>query len=54
MRHAEAEHIRQANQDVEEVHVSSRKISQRFARIDAVELDVTQSENSNALESGED
>ena len=49
-----ADHIRQANQDVEEVHVSSRKISQRFARIDAVELDVTQSENSNALESGED
>jgi len=49
-----ADHIRQANQDVEEVHISSRKISQRFARIDAVELDVTQSESSNALESGED
>jgi DNA recombination protein RmuC len=49
-----ADHIRQANQDVEEVHISSRKISQRFARIDAVELDVTQSDNSNSLESGED
>ena len=34
-----AEHIRLANQDVEEVHISSRKISQRFARIEAVELD---------------
>jgi DNA recombination protein RmuC len=40
-----AEHIRQANQDVEEVHVSSRKISQRFARIDAVDLDAPQAEN---------
>jgi len=40
-----AEHIRQANQDVEEVHVSSRKISQRFARIDAVDLDAPQVEN---------
>ena len=39
-----ADHIRQANQDVEEVHVSSRKISQRFARIDAVELDAPQVE----------
>ena len=39
-----ADHIRQANQDVEEVHVSSRKISQRFARIDAVELEVPQVE----------
>ena len=39
-----ADHIRQANQDVEEVHVSSRKISQRFARIDAVELDMPQVE----------
>jgi DNA recombination protein RmuC len=44
-----ADHIRQANQDVEEVHVSSRKISQRFARIDAVELDVRQAESETAL-----
>jgi DNA recombination protein RmuC len=47
-----ADHIRQANQDVEEVHVSSRKISQRFARIDAVELDAQQVEAS-VLESGD-
>ncbi len=40
-----ADHIRQANQDVEEVHISSRKISQRFARIDAVELDEAQADN---------
>jgi DNA recombination protein RmuC len=40
-----ADHIRQANQDVEEVHISSRKISQRFARIDAVELDAAQADN---------
>jgi DNA recombination protein RmuC len=46
-----ADHIRQANQDVEEVHVSSRKISQRFARIDAVELDVRQAGNEAALDS---
>jgi DNA recombination protein RmuC len=39
-----ADHIRQANQDVEEVHVSSRKISQRFARIDAVELEAPEVE----------
>ncbi|HET7061494.1 MAG TPA: DNA recombination protein RmuC [Nitrosospira sp.] len=40
-----ADHIRQANQDVEEVHISSRKISQRFARIDAVELDAAQADS---------
>ncbi len=39
-----ADHIRQANQDVEEVHVSSRKISQRFARIEAVDLEPPQLE----------
>jgi DNA recombination protein RmuC len=48
-----ADHIRQANQDVEEVHISSRKISQRFARIDAVELDAPQ-EESPVLEPGGD
>jgi DNA recombination protein RmuC len=46
-----ADHIRQANQDVEEVHVSSRKISQRFARIDAVELDVGQAGSEAVLDS---
>ncbi|MDN5836887.1 MAG: DNA recombination protein RmuC, partial [Nitrosospira sp.] len=49
-----ADHIRLASQDVEEVHISSRKISQRFARIDAVELDAAQVDSDNALESGED
>ncbi len=34
-----ADHIRLANKDVEEVHVSSRKITQRFAKIEAVELE---------------
>jgi DNA recombination protein RmuC len=49
-----ADHIRLANQDVEDVHISSRKISQRFDRINAVELDALQAERSSALESGED
>ena len=34
-----ADHIRQANQDVTEIHVSSRKISDRFMQIERVELD---------------
>jgi DNA recombination protein RmuC len=34
-----AEHIRQANKDVDEVQISSRKISEQFARIERVELD---------------
>jgi DNA recombination protein RmuC len=34
-----ADHIRQANKDVEEVHISSQKISKRFAQIEAVELE---------------
>ena len=34
-----ADHIRQANQDAEEVQVSSRKISQQFARIEAAEIE---------------
>lgn len=44
-----ADHIRQANQDVEEVHVSSRKISQRFARIEAVDLEPPQLEMETAV-----
>jgi DNA recombination protein RmuC len=35
-----ADHIRQAGKDVDEVHTSSRKITQRFAQIEAVELDL--------------
>lgn len=34
-----ADHIRQAGEDVDAVHTSSRKITQRFAKIEAVELD---------------
>ncbi|HKB59682.1 MAG TPA: DNA recombination protein RmuC [Gallionellaceae bacterium] len=34
-----ADHIRQANKDAEEVQISSRKISQQFARIERVELE---------------
>lgn len=34
-----ATHIRQANDDVQDVHTSSKKISSHFARIEAVELD---------------
>lgn len=34
-----ADHIRQAGEDVDLVHTSSRKITQRFAKIEAVELD---------------
>ncbi len=34
-----AEHIRQANKDVDEVQISSRKISEQFAKIERVELD---------------
>jgi DNA recombination protein RmuC len=34
-----ARHIDQANRDVEAVHVSARKISDRFGRIEAVDVD---------------
>jgi len=34
-----AEHIRQANKDVEDVQISSRKITEQFAKIERVELD---------------
>lgn len=34
-----ATHIRQAHEDAEKVQISSRKISQRFAQIEAVELE---------------
>ena len=33
-----ADHIRQAHEDAEKVHVTSQKISQRFAEIEGVEL----------------
>jgi DNA recombination protein RmuC len=34
-----AEHIRLANKDVEDVHISSKKISERFNKIERVELE---------------
>jgi DNA recombination protein RmuC len=34
-----AEHIKQANDDVQDVSTTSRKISQRFSQIERVELD---------------
>ena len=34
-----AVHIQQASKDVEEVHISSRKITDRFAKIERVELE---------------
>ena len=34
-----ADHIRQANKDVDEVQISSRKITEQFAKIERVELD---------------
>ena len=34
-----ARHIEQAKSDVDDVHVSSRKISERFAKIERVELE---------------
>ncbi|MFM9912084.1 MAG: DNA recombination protein RmuC [Methylophilaceae bacterium] len=33
-----ADHIRQASKDVDDVHISSKKITDRFAKIEAVEL----------------
>jgi DNA recombination protein RmuC len=34
-----ATHIRQAHDDAQDVHITSRKISERFRRIEQVELD---------------
>lgn len=34
-----ADHIRQASKDVDEVHISSKKISDRFAKIERVDLE---------------
>lgn len=48
-----ADHIRQANQDVEDVHISSRKISQRFAQIEAVELDTLAVDGKQAVETND-
>ena len=34
-----SKHINQASKDVEEVHISSKKITDRFAKIERVELE---------------
>ena len=39
-----ARHIEQAKNDVDEVHVSSRRISERFAKIERVELEAPEDE----------
>ena len=50
-----ARHIEQAKNDVDEVHVSSRKISERFAKIERAELDVSEPPPQlRAVESGND
>ncbi len=45
-----ARHIEQAKSDVDEVHVSSRKITERFARIERVELDAPEQPKLHAVD----
>ena len=45
-----ARHIEQAKNDVDDVHVSSRKISERFARIERVELDAPEQPKQRAVD----
>jgi len=47
-----ARHIEQAKTDVDEVHTSSRKISERFARIERVELEAPEAPKLRAVDSG--
>ncbi len=47
-----ARHIEQAKNDVDDVHVSSRKISERFARIERVELDAAGQPKLHAVDGG--
>ncbi|MEO8143903.1 MAG: DNA recombination protein RmuC [Betaproteobacteria bacterium] len=44
-----ADHIRQANQDVEDVQTSSRKISQQFQKIEAAEIEPPVPSESNVV-----
>ena len=41
-----AKHIKQANQDVDDVHVSAQKITRRFGKIEQVELEIEEDEPS--------
>ena len=49
-----ARHIEQAKNDVDEVHVSSRKISERFAKIDRVELEGAEQPQLRAVDLGKE
>jgi DNA recombination protein RmuC len=49
-----ARHIEQAKNDVDEVHVSSRKISDRFAKIERVELEGSEQPQLRAVELGKE
>ena len=49
-----AKHIEQAKNDVDDVHVSSRKISERFARIERVELDALEPPKLRAVDGAAD
>jgi DNA recombination protein RmuC len=49
-----ARHIEQAKSDVDEVHISSRKISERFARIERVELESPEQPNLRAVDAAAD
>jgi DNA recombination protein RmuC len=46
-----ADHIRQAHEDAERVHVSSTKIAQRFAQIESVEFEREERVPADLLES---
>jgi DNA recombination protein RmuC len=49
-----ARHIEQAKSDVDEVHISSRKISERFARIERVELESPEQPKLRAVDAAAD
>ena len=48
-----ADHVRQAHEDAQQVQISSRKISQRFAQIEGVELEDAPAPLLKVVESGE-
>jgi len=48
--HKLADHVRQAHEDAQQVQISSRKISDRFASIERVELEETERASSRAVE----
>jgi DNA recombination protein RmuC len=48
-----ADHVRQAHEDAQQVQISSKKISQRFAQIEGVELEETPVPLLKVVESGD-